>query len=213
MMRRAELHYSIYASHIMGMPAVQKRRWSAADVRALMDDARAWPRYELLDGELLVTNAPSVAHQIAVAELLTRLGSFCEMHQVGLVLASPADLELRPESITQPDLFVVPTELIPDAEPLRWSDVTALRLAVEVLSPSTMRADRVQKRDFYMSARVEEYWIVDLDGRLFERWTPASTRPEILRDELRWQAEGCAAAFQLEIPAFFLANRGLKRIV
>ena len=177
-----------------------------------MDEQRPWPRYELLDGELLVTNAPSVAHQIAVSDLLTRIRAWCEQTRVGLALASPADLELQPESITQPDVFVVPAEVIPENEPLRWSDISALLLAVEVLSPSTMRDDRVRKRDFYLANRVDEYWIVDLDARVIERWMPQSDRPDIHRDHLVWHPRESTSSFSLDVKGFFAANRGLRSL-
>jgi Uma2 family endonuclease len=164
MFLNAELHLSFGGEHIMGMPALQKHRWTAADVRALMDASRHWPRYELLDGELLVTNAPSLAHQIAVADLLVRLSGYCDEEGIGMALTSPADVELEPENIMQPDVFVVPRELVPANEPMQWPHVTSLLLAVEALSPSTMREDRVRKRDFYLAHHVEEYWIVDLDA-------------------------------------------------
>src|SRR5687767_3144569 len=96
----------------MGMPALSKHRWTAADVRALMDTSRHWPRYELLDGELRVTNAPTLAHQWAVTELVRRLGDYCDREGIGMALVSPADIELVPESIMQPDVFVVPSRLV-----------------------------------------------------------------------------------------------------
>jgi hypothetical protein len=67
----------------MRMPAATKR-WTAEEVRALIDPARPTPRYELIDGELLVsfdgaaaevTNAPAVEHQRVVALLVQRLGA------------------------------------------------------------------------------------------------------------------------------------------
>ena len=196
----------------MGMPALTKHRWTAADVRALMEDRNPWPRYELLDGELLVTNAPTLAHQDAVSELLARLRAYCQRNSIGVALVSPADIELAPESITQPDLFVVPGHLVPTEHPMRWSEVTALLLAVEVLSPSTMREDRVRKRDFYLANRVDEYWIVDLDARVIERWTPERERPDIRRDELVWRPRDSREPFLLEVRAYFDANTGLRRM-
>ena len=53
-MTGALLPTRIDAEHSMVMPAI-RRRWSVADVRALTDESRPWPRYELIDGELLVT--------------------------------------------------------------------------------------------------------------------------------------------------------------
>ena len=70
-------------------------------------------------------------------------------------------------------VFVVPTG-IPTAGPAAaWSDVKSLLLAVEILSPSSLRTDRVVKRDFYLANGVAEYWIIDLEARVLERWTPA----------------------------------------
>jgi Uma2 family endonuclease len=57
-----------------------------------------------------------------------------------------------------------------------------LLLAVEILSPSTARADRVAKRTLFRDERVPEYWIVDLDARTVERSTPADPRVEVAAD-------------------------------
>lgn len=195
----------------MGMPALSKHRWTAADVRALMDASRHWPRYELLDGELLVTNAPTLAHQWAVSELLRVLGNYCDAQGVGVALVSPADIELAPDSLTQPDVFVVPAHLVPADGAMRWPAVSELLLAVEVLSPSTMRDDRVRKRDFYLANRVGEYWIVDLESRVVERWTSDRERPDLRRDELTWRPRDTTDPFVLDVPSFFTANPGLKR--
>jgi Uma2 family endonuclease len=206
----AELHPFAEAEHIMGMPALFKHRWTAADVRALMDERRHWPRYELLNGELLVTNAPTAAHQIAVTDLLVELKRYMDAEGIGIALIAPADIELAPENIMQPDVFVVSAEIAGE-DPLSWPIVKALLLAVELLSPSTMREDRVLKRDFYLANHVDEYWIVDLDARIIERWTPDHDRPDIRRDELVWRPRGAKASFLLDVRAFFEQNRGLKR--
>jgi Uma2 family endonuclease len=86
-------------------------------------------------------------------------------------------------------------------------DIRGLLLAIEVLSPSTARADRTTKRRRYQRAGVPEYWVVDLEARLVERWRPAEERPEVLTDELVWRPDPSAAAFALDLPTFFA--RGL----
>jgi Uma2 family endonuclease len=191
----------------MGMPRVH-RRWTAEDVRQLMDESRPWPRYELLDGELVVTPAPGVSHQVAVGELFAALHSYLEREPVGMALASPADLQLLPEQIVQPDVFVVPFRSVADAErSASWKDIQALLLAVEVVSPSSARTDRVEKRDHYLDAGVPEYWVVDLEGRAVERWVRGRERPEVVRGELAWTPAGTETAFAIDLPGFFAKVR------
>ena len=171
--------------HPTAMRAI-RRRWTAEAVRALTTEDRPWPRYELIRGELLVTPAPAPLHQIAVAEIFAILRAYLERVPSGYAMLSPADLELEPGSINQPDVFVVPALIDVAGDRLQWSDVKSILLAVEVLSPSSSRVDRVEKRDFYCDVGVPEYWIFDLDAEVVERWTPLGETPEILRDELVW---------------------------
>ncbi|HEU4996410.1 MAG TPA: Uma2 family endonuclease [Gemmatimonadaceae bacterium] len=143
------LHQSRRAEHYMGMPAGRTRRWTAREVRQLIARAPlATPRYELVDGELLVTPSPSRAHQEAVSLLLVALRLYLEREQVGHALASPSDVELEAEDVRQPDVFVVPPDewrrVVRDDFPVR-----ELLLAVEIVSPSNARDDRVRKRPGY----------------------------------------------------------------
>lgn len=173
----------------MGMPAAERRRWTAAQVRQLIADSpECGPRYELIAGELLVTPAPAPRHQVALLWIYDRIAPYVREQRLGYVMLSPADLELAPDEISQPDLFVIP-ELRP---PARWTEFKRLRLAVEALSPSTARYDRTVKRPFYQRVGVPEYWIVDLDARLVERWRPSDERPEIVIGELQWRPDGAA---------------------
>jgi len=190
----------------MGMPAPQpsdpSRRWTAAEVRALIDAAPlVTPRYELVDGELLVTPSPIPLHQRAVASLLLALHPYVEAERLGEALTSPADIGLEPESIVQPDVFVVPTGGEPG--PRSWADVRALLLAIEVLSPSSARHDRIRKRHFFRRVGVPEYWIVDAEVRVVERSRAEDDRVELLDERLVWHPTGASGPFTLDLPAFF----------
>jgi Uma2 family endonuclease len=191
------------AEHTMGMPATQPRRWTAADVRQLIDASPIHgPRYELIDGELLVSPAPGRPHQRAVTWLLFAIKQYADREQVGETLVSPADLELRPGTISQPDLFVVPEA---QADGRTWADISDIILSVEVLSPSTARNDRGRKRIHYQAAGVSEYWLVDCDARLVERWRPADTNPELLTDQLLWNPDGAASPLTLALADLWAA--------
>lgn len=195
----------------MGMSARAERHWTARDVRALMDESRHWPRYELLSGELLVTPAPGSAHQIAVSELHVALHAYCMRERMGLALMSPSDIELVSDTIMQPDLFVVPNDVMPEHEDMQWPHVRSLLLAVEVISPSSARTDRLDKREFYLGAGVAEYWIVDLDARIIERWTPDRATPDVRRDAIAWHPRGATEPLVLNVAAFFDTNEALRR--
>lgn len=164
----------------MGMPQ-PIAEWTVERVFALPADGN---RYEAVDGELLVTPAPSLPHQVAVQALYERLKPYVSAHGLGRALVSPADIEFDERTLLQPDLFVAP--VVNGRLPGSWEEIRSLLLAVEVLSPSTARADRQVKRRRYQRHGVPEYWIVDLDARLVERWRPADERPEILAERLEW---------------------------
>src|SRR2546425_1207516 len=119
---------------------------------------------------------------------------------------SPADLTPEPGALVQPDVFVVP--LVSGRRPRDWHDIERLVLAVEVLSPSTARADRTVKRRLYQRTSVPEYWIVDLEARLVERWRPADERPEVLTDTLSWVPAPGTGSLTIDLPQFFTKGLG-----
>jgi Uma2 family endonuclease len=185
------------------MPAV-RRHWTTADVRALIDESpTAWPRYELIDGELLVTPSPGNPHQIAVTAMVLLLNPYLERERVGVVLMAPADLELRPGTITQPDVFVLPEGAADVGEGWTWRDVRRVMLAVEVISPSSIRTDRVTKRDFYLDAGIPDYFIVDVEARIVEHWSSKRDTPLVLRDQLVWHPAGAEQPLRASLPEFF----------
>src|SRR5581483_6084490 len=146
--------------------------YTAQMVRELNDrhDWR-WPRYEVVDGELLVSPAPRKRHQVVVRELVVALHRYLERERVGEVLTSPADISWGSKRLVQPDVFVFPSE---EASSADWPSAPRLLLVAEVLSESSERADRVVKRRLYQSEGVPLYWVLDVDARAAEIWTPAA---------------------------------------
>jgi Uma2 family endonuclease len=174
------------------------QHWTVDDIHALPDDGN---RYEVIDGELLVTPAPRWRHQRAIGVLYGLLRSYVDGARVGDVLFAPADVVFSPTRLVQPDLFVVP--LVDGRRPEQFADVGRLLLAVEVLSPSTARADRVAKRTLFRDQRVPEYWVVDLEARTIERATPAADDVEILGEQLSWQPHSASAPLIVDLRQYF----------
>lgn len=114
---------------------------------------------------------------------------------------SPADLDLRSGQLLQPDLFVVDPR---DAErPTEWSEIGIPLLVAEVLSASTARFDRITKRYRFQRSGVPTYWIVDLDARLVEVWTPDADRPVIAAEQLTWRPVPDAEPLVIDLGGYF----------
>ncbi|HEY7877937.1 MAG TPA: Uma2 family endonuclease [Gemmatimonadaceae bacterium] len=186
--------------------ATVTKRWTVEEVRSLPDDGQ---RYEVVDGELLVTPTQTWRHQDAAKQLFVCLHSYLDAHQVGDVWFAPADVEYGSATMVEPDLFVVP--LVGGRRARRWEDVGRLLVAVEILSPSSARADRTVKRRLYQREGVPEYWIVDVDARLIERWRPEDERPEILADRLTWAPDGAAVPFTVDPGILRRGRRAVAR--
>lgn len=187
----------------MPLPAhLAGQEWTPDRVQnELVREDQNWPRYELIDGELLVSPAPRPVHQVAVSELLALLLPYVRGHQMGRVLTSPADIRLGTNTTTQPDVFVVPPDSGFDGR--TWDSIAKLSLVIEVLSPSTAGYDRLKKRVFYSRQGVPEYWVVDCDAHLIEVSRPTDPRVELYGGELRWHPVGAAEPLVIDVPAYF----------
>lgn len=179
----------------MGMPDTA-RRYTMDEVLAFPNDGN---RYELVDGELLVTPAPTMFHQVVLARLHAALHGYLSSRTDVVALFSPADITWDREKLVQPDLFVIPAAEVSKS----WTSVRTLLLAVEVVSPSSARGDRLVKRRLYQRQRVATYWIVDPNARLVEVWHPDDERPEIVTDVLRWRVAPDAADAAIDLAALF----------
>lgn len=181
----------------MGMPELAKI-WTRDEVLALPDDGN---RYELVDGELLVSPSPRSRHQRAVWDLHLIVAPYVERHRIGITGMAPVDLDLKTGQLMQPDLFVA--GLVSGRKPAEWPEYPIPLLVVEVLSPSTARYDRITKRGRYQRSRVEDYWIIDCDARIIERWRPDDQRPEIVTGLIAWQPWPEIPALEIDLAGFF----------
>lgn len=138
-----------------------KQRLDYSDYALLPQDGRRW---ELLDGDILVTPAPAPRHQRVSKRLQRQLEAYFEAQGLGEVFDAPIDIILTPHDVLQPDLVVVTDAALVSERGIEGPPA----LVVEVLSPSSQAQDRGAKSRRYAALGVAHYWIVDPDGRTLE---------------------------------------------
>jgi len=125
-------------------------------------------RYEIIEGELYMTASPFYAHQRASHELDYLLTDFVKEHNLGEVLTAPFDVVLSMTDITEPDILFISKERLHIIT--KKNIIAAPDLVVEIISESTEKVDKVQKKALYEKYGVKEYWIVDPEQKSIERF-------------------------------------------
>ncbi|HEX9886468.1 MAG TPA: Uma2 family endonuclease [Longimicrobiales bacterium] len=176
-------------------PTTARYDWTYADYARLPDDGN---RYEIIDGELLVTPAPSPTHQHLLLELAVTLRLYAQRHGIGVVLPD-VDLLFQSGQFLRPDLVFVP-ESSRAGITNRGIEMPP-GLVVEILSPTSGAIDTVKKPRRYGDFGVPEYWVVDPEERVVWVWRFAAgaTEPERVADRVTWQPTGAAEALTVEV--------------
>lgn len=144
----------------MSVPAAL--RFTYEDYALLPEDRR----YEVIDGELVVTPAPTPFHQVVLGRFWRLVGDHVEAHRLGTVLLAPCDVVLSRYDVLQPDILYISAERRPIIGDKYVGP--APDLVVEVLSPSTAERDRTAKAKRYATLGVREMWLVDPDAKTME---------------------------------------------
>jgi Uma2 family endonuclease len=147
--------------------AIQGTRgfYTYQDYIALPDDGK---RYEIIEGELYMSPAPAITHQIILKRLLYLIEDFLIHNPIGELLPAPTDVILSEINVLQPDLLFVAKE---NYEILTHENVRgAPDLVIEIISPGTAKRDRTNKLETYSQFGVREYWIVDEERQTVEVW-------------------------------------------
>lgn len=136
-----------------------------ADLDAMPDDGN---RYEIIEGELLVSRSPFLTHQRVSGNVFMRIRNYLVEDPIGEVLATPG-VTFSEFSGVIPDIVFISNERrgeIASAERITG----APDLIIEIVSPGSenLRRDRVAKRQLYGKYGVKEYWVVDPTQRTIE---------------------------------------------
>lgn len=123
---------------------------------------------EIIEGELFMSPAPSIKHQLISRELAFLLHNYIKQNDLGELFFAPCDVVFSNINVMQPDIlfisknnFQILTELNIQGAP---------DLIVEISSPSSRDTDRIYKKNVYQKFGVKEYWIVDPNEEIVEIW-------------------------------------------
>jgi Uma2 family endonuclease len=139
------------------------------DLIALPDDGNT---YELIEGELIVSSAPTLTHQRVIANLLYLIQSCLAENPIGEVFPTPGVIFDKHNGVI-PDIVFLTNEQVE-----RVGEETHIRfapaIAVEVVPPGreNARRDRVVKLKTYGKFGVGEYWVADPEARTVEIYRP-----------------------------------------
>ncbi len=122
------------------------------------------PYYQLIEGELVMSPAPSYSHQRTVGRVFLKLSRLLEEKGLGEVLISPIDVYLDEKNFFQPDIVVLLKEGKAKVE--EKGIFGPPDVVVEILSPST--AYYIVKKEVYERVGVKEYWLLDPNRKTFE---------------------------------------------
>jgi Uma2 family endonuclease len=152
----------------------QAKRWTYEEYYKLEDDQR----YEIINGNLLMAPAPDMWHQDWLGDLYSLVKSFVKKNKLGHLSIAPVDVVLDAENTVQPDLVFVAKDNLGIIQ--RRAIFGTPDLLVELVSPSSVRRDRYDKKELYARFGVKEYWIGDPANKSVEILTLKKGRYELL---------------------------------
>lgn len=138
----------------MATVVVEKKKYTYEDYLKTPKDKR----YELIDGELLMTPSPIPNHQRISGKLEFVVRKFVTENNLGEVFYAPCDVYLDDENVVQPDILFISKErldIIGDKNIQSAPDIV-----IEIISENSVYRDMVQKKRLYARFGVKEYWIV-----------------------------------------------------
>ncbi len=155
-------------------------RWTTRDLNAMPDDG-GWKRYEIVDGELLVTCAPHIRHQGAGGNIHVELEIWSRQSQLGKTFQTPGVI-FTPTDAVIPDVVWIRRESLANGIDEAGHLTVAPELIVEVLSPGDLNEqwDREVKLKLYSLHGVQEYWIVNWQVKTLEIYRRTETQLQLV---------------------------------
>ena len=168
---------------------LEKKRITYNDYVMIDDDNR----YEVFHGELRMVPAPSTDHQFISRDLEFLVWNFVNKRGLGEVLYAPVDVVFDDEEVYQPDLVFIKR----DRQGIIKRDAIhgVPDLIMEIVSPSSVFYDTVEKKEIYRKYGVSEYWLVFPDEKAIEVFVLENGE---YQEFCRFKKNGCVTSKILE---------------
>jgi Uma2 family endonuclease len=140
--------------------------WTYSDWENLSEDGN---RYEIIEGVLYVTTAPSYFHQWIISRLITYVGVPADQRGIAYWVAAPIGVLMPGCEPVQPDFLIILKE---NAAIIRDRRIYGVPdLIVEVISPGSAAYDEGVKLEAYARAGVPEYAVIEPATRKLRLYT------------------------------------------
>jgi Uma2 family endonuclease len=142
-----------------------RRHFTAEDIRRMIDSGviSESERIELIEGEIVVMSAKSVAHDNIKNALLI---AFARAVPDGLYVSVESTLQLADDILVEPDIAII-SQSVYRADPKSFARPNSqdVLLLVEV-AVSSIAYDRNVKAHLYARHGIREFWLVDANERI-----------------------------------------------
>src|SRR3954447_5721414 len=183
---------------------ISNTKVSVSEFRKMLFDENDAFYYEIIDGEMIRKSAPTPMHQEVSRNLLYTLETFNRLHKKGSIFSAPIDVYLDEFNKPQPDLVFVSNEkktIITNNGIMGIPDVI-----IEIISPTSIIRDRIEKKNLYEKMSVPEFWLVDPQYEAIEIYKLQNNRYELLSAATTFEGELKSALFEgltISLPDIF----------
>jgi len=173
---------------------ISNTRVSVREFREMLFDDSDDYYYEIIEGEMIQKSAPTPMHQRICRKVMVILDKFINEKKAGEVLQSPIDVYLDDYNKPQPDLVYISNE---NKEIVTGNGIIGIPdLIIEVISPSSIIRDRIEKRNLYEKKGVKEFWLIDPEYKAIEIYTIQNNRYELLSAATILEGELTSSLFE-----------------
>ncbi len=172
---------------------ISDEKISVSEFRTMLFEDDDTYYYEIIDGHMIRKSAPAPLHQEISRNLLFALETYNRSTQKGSLFCAPLDVYLDEYNKPQPDIIFISKEksgIITHDGIMGVPD-----MIIEIISPTSIIRDRIEKKNLYERMAVQEYWLVDPQYEAIEIYTLQNNRYELFSAATTLEGEFKSALF------------------